>query len=168
MIEKRRPGSERRVGPRRGGEEGERPRRAAPRRQGPPAVVWLVLIGGPLLMILLVLLYKQTTRTKPPAVVETVQAANPNRELERLEKQVLSFQQGAREVNRLIRSEDPTAKQRVEALVDSINRWTDAWNGILDKLRDANGRLPAEYQGYESTRSAVNTIRSDLLKQQGF
>lgn len=142
----------------------ETSRRAPPRKTQTPLWMWLALIVSPLVLIVLLLTLKEK---KVEAPVEKAVVVDPNAQIKALEGQVPKFKASFQQVMELSRKEDPSATEKREALVQSIEKWQAEWDEIFEPRR-VDGRLPAELRGYEATRTQVNTLRSDILRTGGF
>jgi hypothetical protein len=126
--------------------------------------MWLALIVSPIVLIVLLLTVPKGQEAAPPPkpVVQ-----DPNVKIKALEAQVPKFKATFQEVMDLTRKEDPSAAQRRETLIESIDRWQSEWDEIFEPKR-VDGRLPPELKGYEVTRTQVNTLRSDIIRTGGF
>ena len=139
-------------------------RRPAPKKAGTPLWMWLALIVSPIVLILLLLTVPKGQEDVP---VKKAEVQDPNLKIKALEAQVPKFKATFSEVMELTRKEDPSAAQRREALIDSIQKWQNEWDEIFEPKR-VDGRLPPELKAYEATRSQVNTLRSDIIRTGGF
>jgi hypothetical protein len=139
-------------------------RRPAPKKAGTPLWMWLALIVSPIVLIVLLLTVPKGQEQAP---VEKPKVQDPNVKIKALEAQVPKFKATFSEVMDLTRKEDPSAAQRREALIDSIDKWQAEWDEIFEPKR-VDGRLPPELKAYEVTRSQVNTLRSDIIRTGGF
>ena len=139
-------------------------RRPAPKKAGTPLWMWLALIVSPLVLIVLLLTVPKGQEEAP---VKKAEVKDPNVKIKALEAQVPKFKATFSEVMELTRKEDPSAAQRREALIDSIQKWQNEWDEIFEPKR-VDGRLPPELKAYEATRSQVNTLRSDIIRTGGF
>ncbi|MBI4602946.1 MAG: hypothetical protein HY721_13395 [Planctomycetes bacterium] len=140
-------------------------RRPVPQRKTSPWYMWVGLVGSPIVLIMIVLSLRggnaeKVEATKPKVVDE-------NRQVIALEKRIGAFQAGVRDAVKLVQSEDPSAKKKVDELKAQIDGWIDEWDGIFEKLEDPEGNLPPEYKKYRQTRAKVNQLRLDLLKISG-
>jgi hypothetical protein len=126
--------------------------------------MWLALIVSPIILIVLLLTVPKGQEQAP---VEKPKVKDPNVKITALEAQVPKFKAAFQEVMELTRKEDPSAAQRREALIDSIQKWQNEWDEIFEPKR-VDGRLPPDLKAYEATRSQVNTLRSDIIRTGGF
>jgi hypothetical protein len=140
-------------------------RRIAPQRKPTPKWVWIALIVAPIVLIGLVVNLQIQKNAAPPAAVVT---ADPNARIKELQKQVDFIRKDYKAWRELMQAEDPSAKQKQEALIARLDGWIDEWDGIFESKRDAEGILPPELQGYQPTRAKINEVREDVLKSSGF
>jgi hypothetical protein len=92
---------------------------------------------------------------------------DPTGQIKKLQDQVLRINTSKRDVQKLILSEDPSAKAKSKALKEEIQGWIVAWDAIFEPYRK-DGILPQEFKGYQSARTQMNQILEDLLKSTGF
>jgi hypothetical protein len=135
-----------------------------PQRKPTPKLVWIGLAVAVIVIIGLVWNLVQPGSSAPEEKVVTV---DHNSRIKELEKQVPSLISDYNAWRKLMVAEDSSAKGKQETLKHRIENWMQEWDGIFEPKRDADNKFPPELQGYQSTRSRINQLRSDLAKSSG-
>jgi hypothetical protein len=130
--------------------------------------MYIILIGVPTIAIG-VLLGLTALKNRPAPKVEVVQ---PGDRMKELEQEVPQIEKAYLEVQKLLRSQEPAdnkkGNEKAEALRKRMEDWLGEFDGFLDSKRDAEDRLPPEWQGYMVIRRPVSQCLSDLNKTTGF
>jgi hypothetical protein len=168
MAEMRRPvrGSSSRDGrgpgePSRAGGGGRR----APVRKPTPMWVKVGLILSPIALIGLLLAIPRESKEPEVPVAKVI---DPNAKIKTMTSEVPKIEADYRELQKLIRAEDPSVVSKQQGLQSRIDKWMTDWDEMFEPKRDAEGKLPPDLQGYQTARSRINQIRGDLLKSSGF
>lgn len=128
-----------------------------------PKWALILLIAVPAAAIVGLVAWKQLSSGPEPVVVD------PNQQIAELEGQVAGFEKEYQAISGLIFEEKSAeASARGRKLADRINRWLDEWEALMQPLRNEEGDLPPDLEGYEAVPAPVLGLRNDLLKISGF
>jgi hypothetical protein len=142
-------------------------RRPTPLKKPTPWYVWAGLVAASIAVVFLVWnLVAPKEEAKVEAPVE--KKVDNTSKVKTLEKQIPALRAEYKAVQQDMSDEKPSAKQRAEALKKKLRTWMEEWDAFFETLTGPDGKIPPEYGGYRKSRSDVNQIMSDLIKNSGF
>lgn len=138
------------------------------KKSGKPPMLLLVAILVPLLGILVVLIIQRGNKNEAASAPEKVEKTyDPNEELKALQKRFVELRDASHKVMRQDR-ESARFKKNIEILKRKWSAWMADFDAILGPVKNPDGSLPPEYQGYSVLRGQAQEVKLDVIKVGNF